>query len=410
MTPEQQSVAQTITEVKKTPALPKLGIWQIARLLLMAIAIVWGLISLALLWNSGIKPMDVLWALWWPAIFFVQFAVFTTPWRAVTVKEMGRMFLIGTSVVFLGALIGEWALTSVITAFPDINPVYIILRNDFLLGRGVGILPDIASPIVEELLKIAPVVVFLLVAGKGYWKRALGPLDVGLLGGACGAGYLFMENIARVGAGYFDKLGPARNVWEAGIGIDPFFIFPDMYHGSFSVWPGHPETAMFMGLCLGFGLMLRKKLPVIWAVIPVLGTLYMMWLHFLINYMGRSNQQWWAQILAGLNFNGGLMQYIMLLMLLMAVAVSMVTKYLYLQKDKGATVAVVGKETLEYIKANQKDPLLIVKKLWSLRHFWSFRHAVAYGVLYAKQQNEQECKKWLPWLYSLRNVAIGKVR
>ena len=87
----------------------------------------------------------------------------------------------------------------------------------------------------------------------------------------------------------------------------------------------------------------------------------------------------------------------------------MYTKYVYLQKDKEATVAAVFKEFQEYVKANPGQPLLIVKKLWSLRHFWSFRHAVAYGALYARQQKREEVKKeWIDWLISLRNQSLGK--
>jgi len=417
MTPDQQAVAQQATRpvAPSVPSpksatgikLPKLGFWNILRIVVFAILILWTVINIALFWSSGINPSNIVSALWWPGIFFVQFALLTTPWRAVTVKEMGRMFLIGMGIVFFGVIIGESVMVSVITAFPDFNPIYWFLRLDFVLGRP-NFMADVASPIVEEVLKILPVVIFLVVAKRGYWKRSLGPLDVGLLGGACGAGYLFMENLAKEGAGYWSTIGPGRSVREASFGIDPFFLFPDMYHGNVSIWPGHAETAMLIGLCLGFGLLLRKKLPVIWAAIPIVGLLWMIWLHFMINYLESDNRQFWAQIVMGLHLNGGLFQYVMILGLLLALAVSMITKMLYLSKDKNATVMVVGKETLEYIKANQKEPLLIVKKLWSLRHFWTFRHAVAYGVLYAQQQKPVEQEKWLPWLHSLRQSALGK--
>jgi hypothetical protein len=317
------------------------------------------------------------------------------------------MFLIGMSIVFFGAYLCEVALTDLIES-TLYNSVYLFLAQSSMLGSGVDIMQAVSSPIVEEIFKVLPAVVFLLVAGRGYWKRALGPLDVGLLAGASGAGFLFMENLARVAGGWMSSLGWDRNWDSASFGINPFFIFPEMVHGTLTVWPGHAEMAMFIGVCLGFGLLLRKKLPVIWMALPAIALFWMMWLHFLINYLTPDNQQAWAQLVMGLHLNGGLVQYFMILALLLAVAFSMITKYRYLQKDPEATVKVVWKETQEYIRANQKQPLLIVKKLWSLRHFWTFRHAVAYGFYYAKQQKPEDRDKWVPWLYGLRQMAIGK--
>ena len=280
--------ATTPSKPVKLPQMSKMKMIQTAAFVIIG---VWTVINIALLWINGIDLRGVIWALWWPAIFFIQFTVFTTPWRAVTVKELGRMFLIGVGLVFFASYFGELILTSVITAYPDINPIYRIMTLDFFLGRGVDVLPDVASPIVEETMKILPVVIFLLIAGRGYWKRALGPLDVALLGGASGAGFLFMENIARETAGFWSRLGPDRSSWVASPGFNPLYLFPDMYHGDVTIWMGHPEATMFIGLALGFGLLIRKKFK-LWFLIPVLGFLWVVWLHFMINYeLGR---QFWA--------------------------------------------------------------------------------------------------------------------
>jgi hypothetical protein len=267
---------------------------------------------------------------------------------------------------------------------------------------------DIASPICEEAIKILPVVIFLIFAGRGYWKRALGPLDVALLGGASGAGFLFMENIARVISGYWERLGPDRSSWVASPGINPFYIFPDMYHGGASIWPGHPEATMFVALALGYGLLIRKKFK-LWPIIPVIGFLWITWLHFMINGSDLLGDLWWGKIVLALRLNGGLMVYVLELGLLLALAIAMITKYLYLKNDKAATVAVVLKDLQEFIKATPGQPMVVAKKLWSLRHFWSFRHAVAYGRFYYKQQKPSEVKrKWIYWLADLREQALGR--
>jgi hypothetical protein len=369
---------------------------------------IWTVINFALLWSNGITPQGIIWALWWPAIFLLQYTVLMTPWRAITVKEIGRMFLIGMGLVFFASYWGELLLTGIIRAYPNINPLNLILRSGFVLGPGVNILADVASPICEETFKILPVVIFLLIAGRGYWKRALGPLDVALLGGASGAGFLFMENIARFISGYWERIGPNRSSWVASPGFNPFYIFPDMYHGSASVWMGHPEATMFIGLALGCGLMIRKKFP-LWPVIPAIAFIWVVWLHFMINGSDLLSDLWWGQIVLALHLNGGLIGYVLEFGLLAAMAVAMITKYLYLKTDKKATLAVMLKEFQEYVKATPGQPMLIAKKLWSLRHFWSFRHAVGYGVFYAKQQKQGEVKKeWINWLVSIRNQALGK--
>ena len=407
----QQASPATVPEPVAKPSgaskLPVPRLWTIVRIAVFAVITVWSVINLYLLWQSGFEPVDVLKALWVPAIFVIQFTLLTTPWRAVTAKEIARMFLIGMSIVFFGAYLAENFLTDLIE-ITMYNTVYPILAQESLLGPGVDIMSAVSAPIVEEIFKFSPAVIFLLVAGRGYWKRALGPLDVGLLAGASGAGFLFMENMARVAGGWMGSLGWDRTWDSASFGINPFFIFPEMVHGTLTVWPGHAEMAMFIGVCLGFGLLLRKKLPVIWVAVPGFALVWTIWLHFLQNYLVTDNQQAWSVLVKGLNLNCGLAQYFMILALLAAIAFSMITKYRYLQKEPEATVKVVWKETREYIRTNQKQPLLIVKKLWSLRHFWTFRHAVAYGVFYAKQQKAEDRDKWLHWLYNLRQMALGK--
>jgi hypothetical protein len=388
--------------------LPPLNKWTMIRIAVFVILGIWTVINFALLWANGITPQGIIMALWWPAIFWVQYAVFTTPWRAVTLKDLAKMFLIGMGLVFFAAYWGEILLTNIITAYPDINPLYRFITLDFVLGRGVNVMADVASPFMEESMKILPVLIFLFFAGRGYWKRALGPLDVALLGGASGAGFLFMENIARFISGYTDKIGPFRTVSIASPGFNPFYIFPDMYHGGSSVWMGHPEATMFVGLALGYGMMIRKKFPV-WPIIPLVAFIWVTWLHFMINGFDTAGNAFWGQIVSGLRLNGGLIGYVLEFGLLAALIVAMVSKYMYLQKDKEASVAVQVKKFQEFVKANPGQPLLIVKKLWSLRHFWSFRHAVAYGAIYARQQKPGEVKReWLNWLISLRNQALGK--
>ncbi|CAJ37559.1 hypothetical protein RCIX2485 [Methanocella arvoryzae MRE50] len=387
--------------------LPKIEFWTGVRIAAFGIIILWTLVNIALFWANGVTPRGLIWAFWWPTFFMVQFTVFTTPWRAVKAKEMVRMFLIGMGIVFFAVYFAELAMVAAITAFPEINPIRLFLGLDFVLGS-YDPMSDVASPVVEEVFKVLPVIIYLLVAGHGYWKRALGPLDVALLCGSVGAGFHVMENIARVTNSYMGTLGWDRSVRPASFGIDPFFLFPDMYHGSVSVWPGHAETAMLIGLFLGFGLMLRKKLPYVWAILPALAMVWMIWLHLLINYLRPGSPQFWAKLVMAMNLNGGLVQYVLILGLLLAIGVSMATKFLFLQVDRKATLKVVGTEALEYVKAHRNEPLLILKKLWSLRHFWAYRHALAYGVFYANQQKPEEREEWLPWLYDLRQMALGK--
>ncbi len=396
----------TATPKPSTPVkLSKLAMIQIVAFVIIGI---WSVINIALLLTNRITFQGIIWALWWPAIFLVQYTVLMTPWRAITVKEIGRMFLIGMGLVFFASYWSEQLLVSIITAFSNINPLYIIIRSGFVLGPGVNIMADVASPICEETIKILPVILFLLFAGRGYWKRALGPLDVALLGGASGAGFFFMENIARVISGYWERLGPDRSSWVASPGFNPFYIFPDAYHSGPSIWLGHPEATMFIGLALGYGLFIRKKFK-LWPIIPALGFVWVTWLHFMINGSDLLGDLWWGKIVLALRLNGGLAIYALELGLLGALAIAMITKYLYLKKDKEATLAVVLKELQEFIKATPGQPMVVAKKIWSLRHFWSFRHAVAYGRFYLKQQKPSQIKrKWIYWLADLHEQALGR--
>jgi len=196
--------------------------------------------------------------------------VVVSPTRTVSLKTIFSFFLLGlfgvTSVTFF--------LHTISTRFIDPNLVSYTL-----------------NPVVEETMKVLPV--FLLL----YFSRAgknMGILDAMLLAAACGIGFGIFETVC-----WFN--GRPGTIAEAMFGFDlktgllqwlpQEMTHWNQYFGLLTenkYWVGHGVTAAFVGIALGYGRKIFRRIngmELIMVVLPGIAWLWAVLDHASYNYL-----------------------------------------------------------------------------------------------------------------------------
>lgn len=283
----------------------------------------------------------------------------------------------------------------------NLAPVQSLLTSEHVLGN-YDLMAPVVAPLTEEILKVAPVAIFLLWGRHEAWRRITGPLDAAVLSGAGGAAFEFIENLFRVTDNYWGYLGPDRVIPVASPHMGPFYLFPDMIGsnnlGEHIVWFGHGEMTACVGLAFGLGLFIRKKFRFWWAI-PGITLIWAMWDHFLFNYLGPYPYQTWALILPPLDLYGRLLPYCFLAAFFLSIYLSSRTLKWYLAIDPAA---VLDKNFLRFLLSNPK----MIVKIPAFYNFWRQRWVVAYGLRDFSRHPPGKAENWAAWLDTLREQML----
>jgi len=195
--------------------------------------------------------LDGMIALWTGALLLGGLFIVTTPTRTVTVGQLIQPLCLG------GAMLGVAVLAGVVF---NINT-----------GTSAGPLRDLTIPLVEEVLKILPVLWILWRERKGR-AQTLGVSDLLLIAVACGAGFgLVEEAFIRHNEGW------SRPLWW--LPTSEVIRGPDRTQ----LIAGHGAWTGLAGLTLGFALLLRRPRTLMtifaisglqWSAIDHAGTNY----------------------------------------------------------------------------------------------------------------------------------------
>lgn len=90
------------------------------------------------------------------------------PWRAIPLRQIVFMFLLGMSIVPLMAFIAQAGLYRLV----NLDQIQRILTADTLLGN-YDLMSPVVSPITEEIFKVAPAIVFLSWSRRASWLLTL---------------------------------------------------------------------------------------------------------------------------------------------------------------------------------------------------------------------------------------------
>jgi hypothetical protein len=345
----------------KTPALKDISLrtW---------LSLVFAGIVLFTLWLVGIALVDVVYAVFWPALVLVLLIAVSAPWRAIPLIKIRSLMIAGMTVVPLLAVI--------------LVGLYTFLSKN-IPGTGTGtMVNDIFSSFLIEVLLLAPVIVLLFVINRGAWITYTGPLDAALLGAGCGAGFEIIENLVRSLSRYVP--------WENT---------PEWYTGSAgTLWMGHGAVTAFVGLTVGYGLLLRNRTR-FWWLLPGLGLLWAGAEHYFTISSARSDT-----ILLSLVSDGWLFLLVFTGAFILSLYLSGRTLQWYLERD---TLAKTEENFSTILFSSRNTPEGRYGKIAAYEKFRRVRQAAAWGFRHYDQGSvKKDTESFLQLIFLQSHMKI----
>jgi RsiW-degrading membrane proteinase PrsW (M82 family) len=251
-------------------------------------------------------------------------------------------------------------------------------------------------PLVEETLKIVPLLV-LLILPRWRYRWTAGATDLLVMAAALGAGFGFYEETLRsVAHGFPADALIARHANTPHLG--PLYLFPNLstqYYaygrvlrggpGTLPAFVGHSGATAFIGLGVGLARLLEAQLTrrlgarrrVVW-VIPLVVWGWMVFDHALFNYSADPTQlSGVLKVIYALDGYGRASTYLLYLLLLAAIGI----ERWILHRVRWRTVDLqLPIDRLSPLKAK---PTSLVDRLWALlflRGFLLERRGLSYGL------------------------------
>lgn len=222
--------------------------------------------------------LDGIIALWTGALLLGGLFILTTPTRTVTIGQLIQPLCLG------GAMLGLAILAGAIF--------------DATIGPGISPLRESTIPLVEETLKILPVL-WILWRERGGRAQTLGVTDVLLIAAASGVGFgLVEEGFIRHNEGW------SRPLWWL-----PTSEIIGRWHGT-QLISGHGVWTGLAGLTLGFALLLRRPRALM-TIVAVSGLVWSVIDHAGVNY-GNSYRNALGATLRFVNGDGWFTAYLFL--------------------------------------------------------------------------------------------------
>jgi RsiW-degrading membrane proteinase PrsW (M82 family) len=214
-------------------------------------------------------------ALLFPAYFLLAMLAVTSLNRTMLLGWVVMFFVYGSTAVPFLDLVLAW-------------PIDLVFGVDSAMGGNVLV------PILEETLKVLPLLLFL--RWKGWrFRWTAGASDLMILGAASGAGFALWEGTlwGFAQAGYLPT-GAADFILSSHAAtphLGPLYLFPSMDVGSAnSAYIGHAAAAAFIGLALGLGRMLAGRRSRVAKILPVVAWLWVIFDHMIFNAIADSGR------------------------------------------------------------------------------------------------------------------------
>jgi RsiW-degrading membrane proteinase PrsW (M82 family) len=322
-------------------------------------------------------------ALLFPAYFVALLFLLTIANRTMGIEWIAATFLLGASVV-------------------PIIAGLLTLPFGLLLGTDSGFFSSFIVPVLEETIKIVPVVLLLFLPRRSY-RWTLSATDLLVLGAAVGAGFAFYEETLL---GFLPGFS-AETILSMHTGtphLGPFYLFPnmDVQIGAAAGLPtsafiGHGGAAAFIALAIGLARLLGSWLKrllrggwvVVW-IIPVIVWGWMVFDHALYNYAAdASSMPPLLRIPYTLDGFGYLSSIVLYLLILVTIGVEQVLLWKGRERVKDLRLS---PDRLRLLKGALKSPLEIPLHLLGLRASIQARRGLIFGG-YGQQPEEVETKR-----------------
>lgn len=346
--------------MKKTNDTPSKGNMKLT--LPIASSLIFTFIAILTLWMTGVNPYNLLMALWWPLLSLIQVCALLWYFTSIPFKYLLISLGLGASAIPLITYLIQKPLNILLGG----SSLERLLSDLNMLGT-IDLQGPLIAPITEEITKMIPVLLILLLFNRRKVYRLLGPLDYALLGLASGVGFEIFENLCRVYNGYFDTIGLYRmSVNEPLPSLIGIHLFPTMikseYMGNPIIWFGHGGLTAAISLALGFAMYLKKWR---YAVLPIATYVICAFDHSMWNWYQPYPEQLWAKVLPPLTLYGRLIPILFLAGILFSIQL--------VWKEKVRFKTELGQMN------TTGDPVYVrIKKKNQLVH--ALRHYVKHGI------------------------------
>jgi RsiW-degrading membrane proteinase PrsW (M82 family) len=317
---------------------------------------VYGCLVLAFIQRTG--P-----ALLFPAYFLLAILVVTSLNRTISLGWVLMFFIYGTTAVPFVSLILTW-------------PIDLVFDTDSIFGGAILV------PVLEEILKVAPLVL-LLFRKQWRFRWTLGAIDLMVLGAAIGAGFTFFEDtllgfastgFLRAGAGEY-----IMRSHEATPHFGPIYLFPSMDVGTANTaFIGHAAATAFVGLAIGLARLLGLRLRKGGWVLPAAALLWVTVDHAMFNYVAHvGRMSGLSKVYYTLNANGRLSSAVFYLLL----AGALIYERWILQRNSQRTRHFrLDRGNLKLLKGGFGTAIESVAAVNDLRTYLQQRRALTYGL------------------------------
>ena len=339
-------------------------------------ASVYALLYTALFGCAVLGLVQKTWAaLLFPAYFMLALLLITTLSRTLPLRWFLFCFIYGATIVPVLALALGW-------------PAGQVFGLDSRFRGGVII------PLLEETIKLAPILVLLAWRGWRY-RWTAGASDLMLLGAAVGGGFLFWEDTILGfwpgGVGRQSATEFLLDMHAATPHVGPLYLYPTMDIGTaHTAFIGHMGATAFVALGIGLARLLGRRLgAAVWAL-PALAWGWVVAEHGLFNYVidsgGMSGITRFVYSLDGYGRLSSLAFYLLLL------ATLALERRLLWRSSERTRPYRLERANLRLLAGGVTNPLDYLAQVLDLRVYLRERRALTYGLHYFHAAGREQGK------------------
>jgi|GEM_PF-5250026 len=325
-------------------------------------------------------------ALLFPAYFLVAMLIVTVFNRTLPLRWVVLFFIYGATIVPFLTLVLAWLIKLV-------------------FGRESMFSGVVLIPILEETLKLLPLLVFL-VPKRWRFRWTVGATDLMILGAAIGGGFALHEDTLL---GFIPRYSQTSaefllKTHGAAPHLGPFYLFPSMDIGTANTaYIGHTAATAFVGLTIGLARFLIGRLGTVAWVLPLGAWTWIVFDHGLFNYVadvGRLSGI--LKFIYTLDGYGKLSSVALYLLLLGALLLERWILWSYRGRTKPYALTM---DNLKLRKGKLNDPLEYVGQVLNLRVYLRERRGFTYGLHFYHSSGKDKSKAGQERLSYLQQVA-----
>jgi RsiW-degrading membrane proteinase PrsW (M82 family) len=327
-------------------------------------------------------------ALLFPAYFLVAMLIVTIFNRTLPLRWVVFFFIYGATIVPFLTLVLVWL-------------VKLVFGRESMFSGAVLV------PILEETLKLLPLLIFLV---PKWWRFrwTIGATDLMILGAAIGGGFTLHEDtlLGFIPGGVYGRTSAEflLKTHAATPHLGPFYLFPSMDIGTANTaFIGHTAATAFIGLTIGLARLLTGRLGKVAWVLPLWAWTWVVFDHGLFNYVADVGRlPGLVKFIYTLDGYGKLSSVALYLLLLGALLLERWILWRYRERTKPYALSM---DNLKLLKGKLDDPLESVGQAANLRVYVRERRGFTYGLHFYHSSGKDKSKTGQERLSYLQQVA-----